>query len=117
MSTASKSLTAQIGNREVAAGRMIQLERDVAGLENLAHLRFDHIARQAILRDSEVQHSARNRRGFENRDRVSHEGEIVRRREAHRTAADDGYLEGKLFLPASFIDVEWDVSTRAQTAR
>jgi hypothetical protein len=31
---------------------MIELQRDVAGLEDLAHLRFHHTARQAILRDA-----------------------------------------------------------------
>ena len=101
-----ESLTAQIGNGEVAAGRVIQLERDVAGLKNLAHLRFDHVARQAVLGDAEVEHSARNRRGFENRDGVSHEREIVRGRESHRAAADYGNLVRKFVLSSPFIDVD-----------
>ena len=101
-----EALAAQIGNREVAAGRMIQLQRDVAGLENLAHLRFDDIARQAVFGDAEIQHSARHRCGFENGDGVSHESKIVRGRESHRAAAHDRYFERKLLLPASFIDVD-----------
>src|SRR5216684_4226787 len=85
-------LAAQIGNREVAASRVIQFERDVASLKNFAHLRFDHVARQAVFRDSKVKHPARNRRGFENRDGVSHEGEVVRGRKSHRAATDYSYL-------------------------
>ena len=73
-----ETLAAKIGDGEVAAGRVIQLKRDVASLKNLADLGFDHIARQAIFRDAQVKHSARNRSGFKNCDRVSHEGKIVR---------------------------------------
>ena len=100
-----EALTAQIGNREVASGRVIQLERDVAGLENLAHLRFDHVARQAVFGNAQIEHSARDRSGFKNRDRVSHQCKIVRGRESDRPAADDRNFERKLLLPASFIYV------------
>ena len=85
---------------------MIQLERNIASFKNLTHLRFHYIARQAIFGDSQVQHSARYRRGFENRDGVSHQGEIVRGRKSHRAAADDRHFERKLLLPSSFIDVD-----------
>ena len=46
-----EALAAQIGNREVASGGMIELQRNVAGGENLAHLRFHHVARQTVFRE------------------------------------------------------------------
>ena len=66
-----EALVAQVGNREVASGRVIELKRDVAGLENFSHLRFHHVARQAVFGNAEVKHSAGHRRGFKNRDRSS----------------------------------------------
>src|SRR5208283_2221908 len=72
-----ETLPTKIGNAEVTAGSMIQLERDVASLQNLPHLRFDYVAWKAIFRDSEIQHPPRHRRGFENRNRVSHERQIM----------------------------------------
>ncbi len=101
-----ETLPAQIGNREVAAGRVIQLERDVAGLENLADLRLYHVARQAVFRNSQIEHSTRDRSGFEDRDRVAHQGKIVCGRKSHRAAADDGNFVRKFLLPAPFVDVD-----------
>src|SRR5579863_2567004 len=42
-------LPPQIGDFEVTSRRMVQLEGDVSGLEDLADLGLDNIARQAIL--------------------------------------------------------------------
>ena len=91
-----ESLAAQIGDGEVPAGRMIQLQRDVAGFENLAHLRFHYVARQAIFRNAEIEHSAGHRRRFKNGDRISHQRQIVRGRQSHRAAAHDRNLKGSL---------------------
>ena len=85
---------------------MIQLQRDVARLQNLADLRFYHAARQPVLRNSQIQHSARDRRGFEDRDRIAHQREIVRRRESNRAAAHHRNFVRKFVLPASFVDVD-----------
>ena len=54
-----ESLLPKLGNLEVAAGAVIELQRNVSGPENLAHLRFDHIARQTIFGDAQVEHSRR----------------------------------------------------------
>ena len=91
-----ESLPAQIGDREVASGGMIQLQRDVAGFKNLANLRFDHVARQAVFGNSEIQHAAGDGRGFEDRDRVAHQREIMRGRKSNRTSADHRNLERQL---------------------
>src|SRR5579862_7545919 len=100
-----ESLPPQIGNREVAPRRVIELERDVASLENLADLRFHYVARQAILGNPEIKHSAGDRRGFKNCDRITHQREIVRRRKANRPSANDRHFIWKLLLAASFVDV------------
>ncbi len=108
-----ESLLAQIGDREVSSRGVIQLESDIAGLKNLAHLRFHHIARQAVFRNSQVQHAARDRSSFEDRDRIAHQREIMRGRESHRAAADNRDFVRELFLPASFIDVDGMLRLRA----
>ena len=59
-----EALAPQIGDGEVPPGGMIQLQRDVAGFENLAHLRLHYVARQAIFGNAQIQHSAGHRRGF-----------------------------------------------------
>ena len=110
-----ESLPPQIGDREVASGGLIQLERDVAGFENLAHLRFHHVARQSIFGNAQIQHSARDRRRFENRDRIAHQREIVRRRESHRAAADDRNFERQFLLPASCVHVDGMLRLRARS--
>ena len=92
-----EALPPQLANGEVASRCKVQAQRDVAGFEDLAYLGFDHTSRQAILRDSEVQHSARNRRRFEDGDRVAHQRQIVCCREANWSASDDGDLVGKFF--------------------
>jgi hypothetical protein len=74
-----KPLMPQLTNGEVASGDRVQAQRDVARFEDLSYLGFDHTSRQAILRDSEVQHSARNGRRFEDGDRVAHQRQVVRR--------------------------------------
>src|SRR5262249_25327756 len=63
-----------------------------AKIENLAHLRLQNIAWKAVFRDTEMHHSARNRRRLENRDRVSEQCQIVCRRKSRRPRADDGNL-------------------------
>ena len=110
----AESLTAQVRNREVAAGCMIQFERDVAGLKNLADLCFDHVARQAVFGDAKIQHSTRHRRSFEDRDGVPHESEIVRGREPHRAAAHNRYFERKFLLPSPFIDIDGMLRLRSK---
>ena len=79
-----EALAAQIGNGEIPARRVIELERDVAGLENLPHLRFHHVAGQTVFGNAEIKHSAGYRRGFKNRDRVAHQGQVVRCGKSHR---------------------------------
>ena len=101
-----EALASQIGNRKVSSRRMIQLEGNVAGLENLSDLRFHHATRQAVFRNAKIQHSASDGSGFENRDWVTHQGEVMGSRQSHRTAADDRDLEGKFLLPTSFIYVD-----------
>ena len=63
-----EALLPQVGNHEVASGGVIQLQSDIASFQNLAHLGFNHVARQAIFRYAQVQHSSRDRRCFEDRD-------------------------------------------------
>ena len=75
-----EALVAQVGNREVASGRLIELESNVAGREDFAHLRFHHVTRQAVFGNAEVKHSAGDGSGFKNRDRVAHERQVMRRR-------------------------------------
>ena len=72
-----EALPPQFADGEVAPGGGVQAQRDVAGFEDLAHLRLDHTSRQTILRDAEVQHSAGDRRSFEDGDRVAHQRQIV----------------------------------------
>src|SRR5207302_3268082 len=40
-----EALVRQVGDHEIAAGRLIQLESDVAGIQNFADLRFHNVAR------------------------------------------------------------------------
>ena len=100
-----EALPPQFGNRKVAPGSMIQLQRDVSRLQNLADLRLHHASRQSVFRDSQIQHSARDRRGFEDRHRITHQREIVRSRESHRPSAHHCNFEWEFVLPAPFIDV------------
>ena len=60
-----EALPPQIGNGEVPSRGLIQLQRDVARLENLTDLRLHDVARQPVLRNPEVQHSSRHGRSFE----------------------------------------------------
>src|SRR5579864_6279427 len=60
-----ESLLPEIGNLKVTPGGVVQLKGDIAGLKNLADLRLDHIARQPVLRNSEIEHASGNRRSFE----------------------------------------------------
>ena len=91
-----ESLAAQIGDGEIAPRRLIELQRDVAQIENLAHLRFHHAARKTVLRNSETQHATGDRCCLEDGDRVAHQRQIVRRGKAHRTTADDGHAVRQL---------------------
>ncbi len=96
-----EALAAQIGNHKVASGGLIELERNVAGRKNFSHLRLDHVARQAIFRNAEVEHSASHGSGFENRDRVTHQSQIMGGGQSDRPAADNGHFEGQLVLRPS----------------
>jgi hypothetical protein len=69
----------QIGDGEIAAGRMVQFQSDVAGGENLAHLRFHHVAGQTIFGQAEIEHAAGHLRRFKDGDGVAHQGKVVRR--------------------------------------
>ena len=99
-------VAAQIGDGEVAAGRMIEFQRDIAGGENLAHLRFHHVAGQAIFGQAEIEHAARHLRGFKDGDGVAHQGKIVGGRKSHRTGAHDGNAKGKLGLGAAGVYID-----------
>ena len=67
-----ESLLAQIRDHEVAACGVIQLERDVARLENFAHLGFHYVTGQTVFRNAEIQHAAGNRRRFKNGYGIAH---------------------------------------------
>ena len=95
-----EALLAQLRDCEIAARRRIQFERDIPGFQNFANLRLDHGARKAILRNAQVQHSAGDLRGFEDRDRITHQRQIVRRRQSDRSAADDRDLVMQLWNAA-----------------
>src|SRR5215472_4336820 len=73
-----ESLVPQIGEVEVASRCMIQLQREVSRFEDLAYLRFHHVAWQTIFGDTEVEHSSRNWGGFEDCHRISQQREVVR---------------------------------------
>ncbi len=47
-------LTAEVGNHEIPARRVVELKGDVASLEYLAHLGFDHAPGQSILWNPEI---------------------------------------------------------------
>jgi hypothetical protein len=104
-------VTAQIGNGEIAAGCMVQFQRDVAGRENLAHLRFHHVARQAILRQAEIEHSARHLRCFKDGDRIAHQRQVVRGRQADGARAYDSNSEGKAGLRAACVHIDRPCAT------
>ena len=61
-------------------------------VENFANLRLQDIAGQPVFRDAEMHHSTRHRRGFENGDGIAEQRQIVRRRHAGWTGANDGDL-------------------------
>ena len=103
-------------NGEVAAGGRVQSQRDVAGFKNFAHLRFDDIARQAVFRDAEIQHSARDRRGLEDRDRIAHQREVMCCRQSDGTAANDRDFVRELLAPASWW-VQPDAAIQDHAAR
>ena len=46
-----EALFPQLANREIAAGGLVQSQRDVARFENFADLRLDHAPRQAVFRE------------------------------------------------------------------
>src|SRR6516162_2547583 len=79
----------EIGHIEFTAGGLVKSQCDVPGLENLAHLRFNHVARQTIFGNAKVKHSAWNRRSFKDGDEISEECEIMSRRKAYWPAADN----------------------------
>ena len=86
--TDSKPSRAQMRQTVVGGERRAELERH-AERENLVDLRAQQRARQSVLRDSEAHHSARLAAGFDDRDGVAQQREIVRRGQAGRAGADD----------------------------
>ena len=100
-----KTLPPQIGNREIFAGGVIELKGNVSGRDDFAHLRFNHIARQSVLRNSEVKHAARNRSSFKNCDCVAHQSEVMRRGKSDRPASHDRDFEGQFLLGAPDVNV------------
>ncbi len=74
---------------------MIQLESNVARFENLAHLGFDHVSRQTVFRNAQVEHPAGYRCGFKNGDRIAHQRQVMRSGQTHRAPANHGHLKWK----------------------
>ena len=96
-----ESLVPQVRDIEVAAGGMVELQGYIAGLEDLAHLRLNDVARQTILGNAEIEHSAGNRRGFEDRDRISQQSQVMCGRKTDRPAADHRNLVGQSLAAAT----------------
>src|SRR5512142_1160076 len=92
-----KSLVAQFADCEIASCSAVQLQFDIASLDDFAHLRLDHAARKSVLGDPEIQHAAGYRGRVEERGSITHEREIVGGRETYRTGADDCDPKWKLF--------------------
>ena len=59
-------------------------------IENLLDLVVEHVARQAVGRHAQAKHAAEERTGLEQSDAVALLGQIPGRRQAGRTATDDG---------------------------
>lgn len=102
-----ESLLTKLGDLEVAAGALIEFQRDVSGPEDLAHLRFDNIARQAIFGDAQVEHSPGDWSSLKNGYRISHQRQVVRRRKTDWAATHHGHLkwQGGLNRVGIHIDV------------
>src|SRR5581483_9567181 len=91
-----ETLRAQIFNGEILSRALVEFQRDIARLQNFPHLRFHHVARQPVLRNSQVEHSSGNRGGLKDGHGVAHQRQVVSGRQAHRTGADDGYFPRQL---------------------
>src|SRR5512146_2594445 len=101
-----KSLIAQFADCEITSCSAVQLQFDIAGLDDFAHLRFNHAARKSVLGYPEIQHAAGYRGRVEERDPVTHEREIVGCRETYRTGADDCDSKRELFNVGR-LDIQW----------
>src|SRR5436190_22178782 len=86
-----ESLRAQCGDPERRGEWCVELER-AAERENLVDLGAQQISRQPVLGNAEPHHAARFSRGFEDRDVVTADGEVVCCGETSRACADDGDL-------------------------
>jgi hypothetical protein len=62
-------LRAQVGEGDVAPKRHAGMQRDTHG-QDVIHLHLDDFPRKAELRDAQIEHSAGNRGGLEDLDRV-----------------------------------------------
>ena len=82
-------LGAQIGEGDVAPQRDAGVQRNAHG-QNVVHFHLDDFARQAELRNAQVEHSAGDRRGLEDLDRVAQQSQVVRAGEAADARADNG---------------------------
>ncbi len=79
---------AQIGHREVAAQRLIELKRG-AQREDRFDFEIDQFARQSIFRHAEFQHAARYGRRLEDGDLVAEQSQIVGAGQSGWTRADN----------------------------
>src|SRR5215470_12873459 len=85
---------------------MVKLKSDVAGFENFPDLGLDHIARQTVFGNSEIQHAARYRRCFENGDGVTHQRQIVGGGKSDWPSSDDGDFERKFLFYRIGVDAD-----------
>ena len=95
----SIALGLEIAEGEVATHRRVQPEID-AEADDPGDLGLQDVTWQAIGRDADGHHPARDRHGFEDRDRIAEPREVVRGRHAGRPAADDADLFGRDGSPA-----------------
>src|SRR6266849_3248414 len=81
-------LRAQVRERKIFSESRVQAQLR-AEVEDLANLRLQDIPGQTILRNTEMHHSARHRRGFKDSDGVAEQRQIVRGGKPGGTSADD----------------------------
>jgi hypothetical protein len=83
----TEALAAKIAEREVATQPLMDPQLD-AQAENRADFQIDQLPREPVLGDAETQHAPRHGLGFEDRDGVSVQRQVVRRGEAGRAGPD-----------------------------
>src|ERR1700687_2976018 len=85
------ALTAEVFQRKVTTETHVQAQFRPE-VENFTNLGLQNVARQAIFWNTEMHHSARHRRSFENGYGITEQGQIVRGRHAGGTRANNGDL-------------------------